>query len=269
MIYLKLSCQKGFTLVELMVSLTLGLLLTAGILEVYSATKKTYNFNMELARMQEDQRFISTYLQNNIRMAGWRPDPTQEKNTIFNPITIQPTINNKNISITMEAGQVIAGAQTNNMDIVVIRKRTSSSNNDERTRDCFGNFRFSDDTTRPPVNEIISIFYVLQEDNLWSLYCKSYNDNVLDQTQPIISNITGMALRYGTSTPAFQYRSVDNMPGFWNNVVSLRMELLFQSTQQVASAPQSYNFPSWNNTPTPRNDHYLRQVLSTTINIRN
>lgn len=63
--------QAGVTLVELMVSLLLGLLLTAGIVQVFAGNRVTYAFNDGLSRIQENARFSLDHLAYNARMAGY------------------------------------------------------------------------------------------------------------------------------------------------------------------------------------------------------
>lgn len=61
---------KGFSLVELMVAITLGLVLTAGMVQLFNSTKVTFNTNEALARVQENGRFAMERLKREIREAG-------------------------------------------------------------------------------------------------------------------------------------------------------------------------------------------------------
>ena len=63
--------QRGMTLVELMVSLVLGLLLTAGIIKVFAGNRISYAFNEGLSRIQENARFTLDHIAYNTRMAGY------------------------------------------------------------------------------------------------------------------------------------------------------------------------------------------------------
>lgn len=65
--------QQGFSIIELMVALVLGLLLTTGITKVYLTTKDTYNLSENLSRVQESVRFAMGYLTQDVRMAGFMP----------------------------------------------------------------------------------------------------------------------------------------------------------------------------------------------------
>lgn len=63
--------QKGVTLVELMISLLLGLLLTAGIIQVFAGNRVTFAFNDGLSRIQENARFSLDHISYHARMAGY------------------------------------------------------------------------------------------------------------------------------------------------------------------------------------------------------
>lgn len=64
--------RTGFSLVELMVALTLGLLLTGGLIQLFSSTKVTFNANETLARVQENGRFAMERLKRELRPVGAR-----------------------------------------------------------------------------------------------------------------------------------------------------------------------------------------------------
>lgn len=62
--------QKGFTLVEIMISLALGLLISGAIIQVLVSNSLTERLNRSIASTQESGRFIITRLRNELLMAG-------------------------------------------------------------------------------------------------------------------------------------------------------------------------------------------------------
>jgi len=62
--------QRGFTLIELMISLVIGLLLSAAIVKVYADTSQIYKFQNAVSEVQENGRFASAFLRRAARLAG-------------------------------------------------------------------------------------------------------------------------------------------------------------------------------------------------------
>lgn len=65
------SRQKGLSLVELMIALTIGMFMILGVLYIYSSSRSSYLANDAGARVQEDGRFALERLTREIRMAGY------------------------------------------------------------------------------------------------------------------------------------------------------------------------------------------------------
>lgn len=70
---MSLQRQNGFTLVELMVAMALGLIIIGGATGAFLTSKAVYRQNAELARMQEGGRFINELLGRSLREAGGTP----------------------------------------------------------------------------------------------------------------------------------------------------------------------------------------------------
>ncbi len=73
------QAQSGFSLVELMIALLLGLLLMSGIIAVYLESKKSFVQDEAISRVQENGRFALRLLTREIAMGGFYggvTDPT-------------------------------------------------------------------------------------------------------------------------------------------------------------------------------------------------
>lgn len=62
--------QSGFSIVELMISISLGAFLTAGLINIYVSNRASYAVQEGLARLQENSRFAQHFFTQDIRMAG-------------------------------------------------------------------------------------------------------------------------------------------------------------------------------------------------------
>jgi type IV pilus assembly protein PilW len=82
----KITVQKitGFTLVELMIAMTISTVLLGGVIEVFLASKQAYRLQESQARMQENARFIFAILSNSIRQAGYTGCNSRKHGTITN-----------------------------------------------------------------------------------------------------------------------------------------------------------------------------------------
>lgn len=66
-----MNTQRGFGLVELMISITLGLFLSAAIIQVFLGTSSSARVQDAQAQVQENARFAMRFLGQEIRMAGY------------------------------------------------------------------------------------------------------------------------------------------------------------------------------------------------------
>jgi type IV pilus assembly protein PilW len=94
--------DRGFTLVELMVTVSIALFLVGGLLTILQNVRATYNQQQQLVQLQDEQRFALTVITDAVQAAGYFPDPT---NYDVNNFTITPPFN-------IGTGQVFAGSHT-------------------------------------------------------------------------------------------------------------------------------------------------------------
>ncbi|TRW92787.1 PilW family protein [Candidatus Methylobacter oryzae] len=66
------SSQTGFTLVELMVAMLLGLFLVGGIMQIFIGSRQTYRMQENLSRLQENGRFAMDFITRDNRMIGYQ-----------------------------------------------------------------------------------------------------------------------------------------------------------------------------------------------------
>lgn len=64
--------QSGFSLIEIMVALMIGLFLMAGIIQIFMGSKASYSTTENLSRIQENGRLAIELLGRDLRMAGYK-----------------------------------------------------------------------------------------------------------------------------------------------------------------------------------------------------
>ena len=93
----KRSYQQGLSLVELMVAMVLGLLISLGVIQIFDSNRVSYRTQEALSRVQESGRIAISLLSREIRIAGFwgchgnaanvnnqlNPDPAQGFDPVF------------------------------------------------------------------------------------------------------------------------------------------------------------------------------------------
>ena len=74
-IYLRARSQRGFTLIELMIAVTIALFLSAGLLTLVQAMKATAGAQSGLSQLQDNERMAMTLIADVIQSAGYFPNP--------------------------------------------------------------------------------------------------------------------------------------------------------------------------------------------------
>ena len=63
--------QSGLSMVELMIALTLGAILLAGVVQLFVTTRRSYSSNTAVDQLQESARFALNFLGGAVRQAGY------------------------------------------------------------------------------------------------------------------------------------------------------------------------------------------------------
>ncbi|NND92739.1 MAG: hypothetical protein HKN42_17930 [Granulosicoccus sp.] len=66
--------QTGLSLIELMITMVLGLIIIAAVFNMYAGNSKSARFTEGLQNMQENGRYGVSVLQHGMRLAGYSPD---------------------------------------------------------------------------------------------------------------------------------------------------------------------------------------------------
>src|SRR6267378_7661710 len=68
--------QRGFTMVELMVALLIGLFLMGGLMTLLQNNRKAFSSQSLLGQLQDSERLAMTMMTGIIQQSGYFPDPT-------------------------------------------------------------------------------------------------------------------------------------------------------------------------------------------------
>ena len=125
--------QKGFSLVELMVSITIGLILLAGVLSIFFSSRVTFSTNERTARLQENGRVALDLMTHDIRSAGYQgcARGVPINNRLATPIAttwnyIFPVQGSENTAGVLDPvlGVTLSPAVVDDSDVIVVRAAT-------------------------------------------------------------------------------------------------------------------------------------------------
>ena len=194
---------KGFTLIELMVALAIGLLVTLVVLQAYLGGLGTQRAQTDAARAQESSRIAFDLLAHSLRQAGYKnpkapglgfcDSTTQRLATINDPATISPIAANL-------VGSTVTIA--NNSDAVKVRYfgeglPVGPFTTDNSIRDCLGN-------PVAPNTLAEDTFFVAADannNNEPTLFCYTTNDAARGNV-PLVAGIESMQILYGDDNDA-------------------------------------------------------------------
>jgi type IV pilus assembly protein PilW len=236
--------QQGVTLVELMVSMLVGVVLLSGVVAVYIGSKQSYGARGGMSILQENGRVAIKRLQRGVLGAGY------PKNGGVEPIIreVSQVPDNSNIAISGDNA---------NGDILTVSFTPFGAS---FTQDCLG---------QAGTGLIINSYFIQNG----QLMCRG-SGNVV--AQPIAEAVDNMQVLYGidTDTDGFanQYQKATDV-ATWLDVVSIQVALLINSIDNVKDvAPGAGNEDQFNllgQNHTAPNDRLARRVFTTTIPLRN
>ena len=227
--------QSGVTLIELMVSLTIGLIIMLAVMSAYLGAAGSGRTAEAIGRMNEDAQMALTILSQQLQMAGVNPSQSDRGTTttpafnvrgnlvpLHNPLTNAFAIRGCNLkfsdvtsvastaSLTCGHSASSAGPDSISIAYEADQYNTVATNAGVPT-DCMGSgitpstaaYTKTDaiTTANATIYEAENRFYVGTSTSVVNptLYCKG---NASANAQPLIENIDNLQLSYGTSNPA-------------------------------------------------------------------
>lgn len=285
----------GFSLIELMVAMSIGLFLVGGLVYAYIGAKRSYNFNQAMARIQENGRFAIQLLTRDIRQAGYMgcaQNSDRIKNTL-NPdaeyfARFSPPLNGfDDVSGQRpdELASALSGEElTPGADIIVVRKvgesvTPGSVEEDELyivtncTRAALYQATEDDADARFHISDgkILAlestIYYIADSSfaDVPSLWQQQLTDSSADE---LVSGVVGMRISYGEDTDGDgnvdQYGNANQVDDM-THVISVRVALLLISLYKVTQQPVTHQFKVFGKIT----DRHLYREFITTVNVRN
>jgi type IV pilus assembly protein PilW len=215
-----LKRQSGLTLIELMVAMTLGMILTIAIGQIFMSSRFTHTSTNENARMQENARFALALLERELRMAGFVRNSSTGSYTVAAP-----------------AIAVAEGTGLNSSDEVTVRyfgsDGTVVGTADNTVINCIGE--------AAALNQaVVDTFYIAAgSTGEPSLFCRSVrpSDTTITTTTELLNGIESLQILVGEDTS--NDKGVDRYLGpadaslNMSNAVAVKISLLIRSSVEV------------------------------------
>ena len=269
--------KAGFSLVELMISLALGLVISAAIIQVLISTSVTNKLNQAVAQVQESGRFITTRLTNELNEVGRYDMLTSTLDNTADPVVESAFVQNNPIAV---AGDFSA-------DINLGSKQGINGGNDELVvnllgaNDCTGN-------RHGYINgvefHVVNHYFITGNE----FKCTGYDGRVLrglknqvvtPKTVTLLDNVESFQLQFGISDvantsqgQAIAYvtaQSIDALRAQNQQVVSLRWALLLKSYQNQIQQTSAPVFALLNESKVTLDTSHYYQVFTKTVALRN
>jgi len=215
--------DRGFTLVELMIAILIGVFLAGGLVTLVQAMKRAFLAQSGLSQLQDNERMAMTLITDVIKSTGYYPNPLL--NTAASSF---PAINyGANANFT-SAGQALVGRGAFGVaapgDAITSRYLTTGTDN---VINCTGN------TSSVGAATFVNTFSIDVNGNL---DCTLIVNGGAPTTVPLISGLANLQIYYGVQTNAAAgTNSIDTYldapsvtaGGYWSNVKSVMVTLWF------------------------------------------
>jgi len=264
--------QRGRTLIEILVAITIGLMLTVGILSIFSANRQTYRASTDLQRMQAAGQLALDRLAYQVRMAGYGQligDFTNALNPssfVGNPVWACSGGFNDPVDASVTPGCIGNAAQPDALQIRYQVENAAVPGSGE-SRDCLG-------FTIPDVAGVRTAqnrFYIANSNGAQTLMCAGNGGAAAGlPPAPLIPNVEDLQVRLRVGDPFTRAERVlpPELIADWGRVlgVELCVQVVSEGTGLVEGGTQAGTpcrggaFPS---------DGRLRRTFTQVVTLRN
>lgn len=278
------KAQSGLTIVELMVSLAIGLILMGGMVQIFKTNKNAYRYNNSLAEMQDNGNYALDFVTNQISQIGFVPDWNGYTPTDING---DEHTNRQDMEIWYYGATApVIGTEGGGDKSDSITINVFADPNVASPTDCVGTvINAPGDFVSPPRARPVGLPALLGIENAlvaienadtgrFSLTCNEIE---------VAEGIENMQIVYGVDTAdpdvaqPFEYdgrvdkylKADEIAADEWLNILTVRIALLVASNDQSRTAENIHSYDLVGTEVKTSGDNKQRSVYTTTIRLRN
>jgi type IV pilus assembly protein PilW len=268
------SRMRGLSLVEVMISLVIGLVVVGAVLVTYLASGKTGKQQAAYAEMNENAQIAMGILSRDLLLAGYAQptgyDSATDKLTrTYSDRAVFGCDNGFVAANTTGAVACATSAGTPSIEVVYeadLKNTVPTSSN--VPSDCLGNGL----TAAGAYYFAYNRYYLSAGTGRSELHCASRQGS---GGQPLVDNVDAMKIWYGVAVAAdpraiVRYVTAGNVTD-WGLVVSVRLCLLMRSSDIVlqGEGEDTQAYLNCDSASQTSSDRYLRRAYFTTTTLRN
>lgn len=232
-----LTNQRGFTLIETLIGLSIGIFLLLGLANVFSQSRQTYNYQLSQAGQQGNERLSAVILTTALEQAGFAP---------MNAINIVNRTASFPGNGVFGAGEGIAGTQADHDVTVNGVAGTVNFPADTLSIRYWGGPAIVDCVGTPVADTVLATdVFATNGINLTCDRNGGGAQSIMGDGSAILAQqlrVLGMRVSYGLDTngddSVDQFQRADNVAS-WNDVRVAEIELFVQSGERP---PESLSF---------------------------
>jgi type IV pilus assembly protein PilW len=246
--------QRGLSLISLLIALTIGVFLLAGLFDLWLQTRNTFQAQGYLAQVQDSERMALTVMANTIQSAGYYPlwENYSTSSSVPPPTPLLSTLNAfptaANFSV---AGQYISGTTLTTAtgvyaagDLIVVRYMADTGANGKQL-DCLGQSHTN--------LTIVTNTYSVSSGANPALQCEVDTESTsgavtLGTPQAVIANVSNLTALYGVdptntgSVTEYLDATAVGSSAFWPSVRSVVVQLQFNNPMYGQSGQTKKTF---------------------------
>lgn len=270
---LQLHRQKGLTLIELLIAMTLSLMIMGAVGTILVNSNQAASLSDTLSQTQETGRFAADYMNRQLLRAGYDPDESG-------------LVPFADVCATASEERCIWDSSAADTGDTLAIQRIAVAGEDTAVT-CYGSALLDENDNDITVDvAVMDVYWVEVDGNgLSNLRCESFDINGTAQANPgetfgtsqaLAAGISAMHILYGESTTppedevlnVSRYLSASEVVE-WDNVYAMQIGFLTEAMISTEAPPEDRQYVVLNSPIYDFTDQISRQVFSTTVTLLN